>query len=121
MRVVCVQSSFARYMSAQGFDTWTLEVRGSGLSTHIDSLAEDEEFLKNMSGINSAVNDGKSSASARALGFKNHSASFESEVPQMKRRGSDVVTKYEELRLTTRLMEIFTRISDRLSGFLNGG
>ncbi|CAH2051003.1 unnamed protein product [Thlaspi arvense] len=26
-------SSFARYMSSQGFDTWILEVRGAGLST----------------------------------------------------------------------------------------
>jgi hypothetical protein len=26
------QSSFARYMSGQGFDTWILEVRGAGLS-----------------------------------------------------------------------------------------
>ncbi|XP_022994270.1 uncharacterized protein LOC111490055 isoform X1 [Cucurbita maxima] len=28
------ESSFARYMSNQGYDTWILEVRGSGLSTH---------------------------------------------------------------------------------------
>ncbi|XP_075661138.1 uncharacterized protein LOC142630967 isoform X2 [Castanea sativa] len=28
------QSSFARYMSSQGFDTWILEVRGAGLSTY---------------------------------------------------------------------------------------
>ncbi|KAG9132129.1 hypothetical protein Leryth_025337 [Lithospermum erythrorhizon] len=27
-------SSFARYMSGQGFDTWILEVRGAGLSMH---------------------------------------------------------------------------------------
>ncbi|KAJ4713454.1 Alpha/beta hydrolase family protein [Melia azedarach] len=27
------ESSFARYMSRQGFDTWILEVRGAGLST----------------------------------------------------------------------------------------
>lgn len=27
-----VQSSFARFMSSQGFDTWVLEVRGAGLS-----------------------------------------------------------------------------------------
>ncbi|KAK9925816.1 hypothetical protein M0R45_023081 [Rubus argutus] len=28
------ESSFARSMSAQGYDTWILEVRGAGLSTH---------------------------------------------------------------------------------------
>lgn len=32
-----LQSSFARYMSKQGFDTWILEVRGAGLSTRADS------------------------------------------------------------------------------------
>lgn len=31
------ESSFARYMSKQGFDTWILEVRGAGLSTRADS------------------------------------------------------------------------------------
>ncbi|KAK7314600.1 hypothetical protein VNO77_33127 [Canavalia gladiata] len=117
------EHSFARYMSAQGFDTWTLEVRGAGLSTLGDSLEEDKECFKNISEFDTAIDDGigKSSASsARALGFKNLGASVVSEVPDVKRRGSGVVTKYEELRLTTRLMEIFTRISDRLTGFLNG-
>jgi len=33
MLVNCLQTSFARYMSGQGFDTWILEVRGSGFST----------------------------------------------------------------------------------------
>ncbi|XP_061353246.1 uncharacterized protein LOC133298024 [Gastrolobium bilobum] len=115
------KSSFARYMSAQGFDTWILEVRGAGLSTHGDSLEEDEEYLKNLSEIDSAINDGKSNASsARALGFKNLGASFESEVPHMKKRGSGIVTNDEELQLTSGLMDIFTRISDRLAGFLSG-
>ncbi|KAK2984221.1 hypothetical protein RJ640_013450 [Escallonia rubra] len=30
-------SSFARYMSSQGFDTWVLEFRGAGLSAEVDS------------------------------------------------------------------------------------
>ncbi|XP_019436701.1 PREDICTED: uncharacterized protein LOC109343039 isoform X5 [Lupinus angustifolius] len=58
------ESSFARYMAAQGFDTWILELRGAGLSTHGDNLKEDEECLKNLSRIDSAVNDGQSSASS---------------------------------------------------------
>ncbi|KAH1241270.1 hypothetical protein GmHk_07G018895 [Glycine max] len=98
------ESSFARYMSAQGFDTWILEVRGAGLSTLGDSLEEDEECLKNFSKIDSVINDD--------IG--------ESKVPHMKRRGSEVVTKYKEMRLTTRFMEVLTRISERLAGFLNG-
>ena len=39
------QSSFARYMSAQGFDTWTLEVRGAGLSMHTGNSEEDKRKL----------------------------------------------------------------------------
>lgn len=107
MCVVCVQSSFARHMSSQGFDTWTLEVRGAGLSTYADSLEEDEERLKNSSGIDSEI--------------KNLSASFGSEVSQIKRRGSEEATKLEEQRPTTRMMEIFTRMSDSLASFLGRG
>ncbi|KAK7271215.1 hypothetical protein RJT34_26929 [Clitoria ternatea] len=118
------EHSFARYMSAHGFDTWTLEVRGAGLSTLGDSLEEDEECLKNLAEIDSMIKDGigKSTASsAKAIGFKDHGASFVSEIPQVKRRGSEVITKYEEMQLTTRLMEIFTRMSERFAGFLNKG
>ncbi|KAK2397467.1 hypothetical protein P8452_18439 [Trifolium repens] len=108
------EASFARYMSAQGFDTWTLEVRGAGLSTYADSVEEDEECLKKSSETDSANNDGKSSDFEIALGFKNHSASFESEVSQMKRRGSEA----GELRPTTSFMEIVTRMSDSLASIL---
>lgn len=34
------QSSFARHMCAQGFDTWTMEVRGSGLSTQVVDIKD---------------------------------------------------------------------------------
>ncbi|KAJ1381370.1 hypothetical protein SESBI_45190 [Sesbania bispinosa] len=92
------------------------------VSTCGNSLEEDEECLKNLYGIDSAINDGKINASSsRALGFKNLGASFESEVPNRKRRVSEVEGKYEELPLTPRFMEIFTRISDRLTGFLSRG
>ncbi|KAK7291400.1 hypothetical protein RIF29_06511 [Crotalaria pallida] len=114
------ESSFARYMAAQGFDTWILEVRGAGLSTHGDNLEEDEEFIDNLSRIDSAVNDGQSSASsARLWGLKNFGASFDSEVPHMKRGGSHVLTKYEEVQISPRLMEIFTRMSDRVASILD--
>lgn len=35
-----LQSSFARHMCAQGFDTWTMEVRGAGLSTRVVNLKD---------------------------------------------------------------------------------
>ncbi|KAF1882600.1 hypothetical protein Lal_00002780 [Lupinus albus] len=113
------ESSFARYMAAQGFDTWILEVRGAGLSTHGDNLEEDEECLKNLSRIDSAVNDGQSSASSgRVWGLENFGDSFESEVPHM--IGSEVVTKYEELHIRTRLTGIFSRMSDRVASIFGG-
>nr|XP_023875781.1 uncharacterized protein LOC111988196 isoform X1 [Quercus suber]POF27308.1 hypothetical protein CFP56_25566 [Quercus suber] len=37
------QSSFARYMSSQGFDTWILEVRGAGLSTYRMDFGKDKQ------------------------------------------------------------------------------
>ncbi|KOM54424.1 hypothetical protein LR48_Vigan10g031600 [Vigna angularis] len=103
------ESSFARYMSAQGFDTWILEVRGVGLSTIGDSLEENEECLKNLSEIDSAISDeiGKNSASpARLMGLENLGS-------------PEITTKFEEMRLTRSFMDIFTRISEKLAGFLN--
>ncbi|KAF2325768.1 hypothetical protein GH714_039493 [Hevea brasiliensis] len=39
------ESSFARFMSGQGFDTWILEVRGAGLSAlDVDDYDEDSEI-----------------------------------------------------------------------------
>ncbi|CAK7349678.1 unnamed protein product [Dovyalis caffra] len=38
------ESSFARFMSDQGFDTWTLEVRGAGLSALAADHGEDSEI-----------------------------------------------------------------------------
>lgn len=81
-------------MSAQGFDTWTLEVRGSGLSTHgVD--------LKDI--------------------FNDLGDSFDSETPYMKIRGleSEMVTKYEELRPTAKLMDVSTRLSNKVSEFIS--
>lgn len=37
-----MQSSFARYMCSQGFDTWILEVRGAGLSRE-EGLSESQQ------------------------------------------------------------------------------
>ncbi|XP_004301276.1 PREDICTED: uncharacterized protein LOC101301397 [Fragaria vesca subsp. vesca] len=40
------ESSFARSMSSQGYDTWILEVRGAGLSTHGTELGEINGLLE---------------------------------------------------------------------------
>ncbi|CDO98402.1 unnamed protein product [Coffea canephora] len=38
-------SSFARFMSVQGFDTWILEVRGAGLSENDEAVNRSDDFL----------------------------------------------------------------------------
>lgn len=45
---IVFQSSFARFMSGQGFDTWILEVRGAGLSTHEVDFTEVTDTLEGM-------------------------------------------------------------------------
>ncbi|KAL6973587.1 hypothetical protein U1Q18_027772 [Sarracenia purpurea var. burkii] len=61
-------SSFARYMSNQGFDTWVLEVRGAGLSTEgvksevikpVDALSEhiNSSYAGKSSVIGSQIKD----------------------------------------------------------------
>ncbi|KAG2667515.1 hypothetical protein I3760_15G119000 [Carya illinoinensis] len=42
------ESSFARYMSGQGFETWILEVRGAGLSTRGINFGEIKQPLNAM-------------------------------------------------------------------------
>lgn len=56
MHVNCFQSSFARYMSSQGFDTWILEVRGTGLSTYGMDIGKAKQPLDAM--IDSSVERG---------------------------------------------------------------
>ncbi|KAI4347216.1 hypothetical protein L6164_008048 [Bauhinia variegata] len=63
------QASFARYMSAQGFDTWTLEVRGAGLSTNGVSLMEDKQYLSNLAGIDSALKQDSTYTKGKGLGM----------------------------------------------------
>lgn len=41
---VTVQSSFARFMSGQGYDTWILELRGAGLSAPEVDFGQVEDF-----------------------------------------------------------------------------
>lgn len=98
-------------MSAQGFDTWILEVRGAGLSTYGVNSQENGQYIE------SRV------SSAGAWQVMNLGASFESEIPYMKSKGpeAETVTKNEELKLTGKLMDIFIRLTNKVSGFLSGG
>ncbi|PNT09594.1 hypothetical protein POPTR_012G053700v4 [Populus trichocarpa] len=57
------ESSFARSMSNQGFDTWTLEVRGTGLSALVGDHGEDSEVSSVEGEITEIVSKSKKSQS----------------------------------------------------------
>ncbi|CAL9031628.1 unnamed protein product [Prunus brigantina] len=103
------ESSFARYMSAQGYDTWILEVRGSGLSTYGMDLGEVKQPLNAMS-----------KQTRSSVKHKRKSGAFAN--PEMSLNGTyNMVSKSDELQLVTNSMETFTHLPERLSGFLNEG
>ncbi|KAL8137572.1 hypothetical protein V2J09_003573 [Rumex salicifolius] len=52
------ESSFARHMSGQGYDTWILEVRGAGLSVH----AKDKEAEQTAQAIIDQIEDSSETA-----------------------------------------------------------
>ncbi|XP_020547528.1 uncharacterized protein LOC105156353 isoform X2 [Sesamum indicum] len=114
-------SSFARYMCGQGFDTWVLEVRGAGLSTRgsdrkdIEKLAHEKSEQMEAAAEN-ATNGALSSDTRSSL------VQDTSEKPEMavvNEEPVSVETAWDESRLVTELTETFTRLSERLSGFLS--
>lgn len=99
------ESSFARYMSSQGFDTWILEVRGAGLSTRkgeseaIDRSADDRIVAAELI---------KSVEKGVTNGF----------FPTGK---STIASPEDESQLATKLTETLLRLAERVSGFLSEG
>ncbi|XP_010266693.1 PREDICTED: uncharacterized protein LOC104603357 isoform X2 [Nelumbo nucifera] len=83
------ESSFARYMASQGFDTWILEVRGAGLSKQKQDRTVNPIVL------------------------------VDSKITAIK--GNRKETIRDDSQLVEKLTETFTRLSERLSGFLNEG
>ncbi|KAA8541293.1 hypothetical protein F0562_025256 [Nyssa sinensis] len=116
-------SSFARYMSSQGYDTWILEVRGAGLSTGVES----QEVKQSISAISEQLIDSTVKHesygvySAELLPSVNSDVSAESEVSSAKEKRTEKVTKSDDLQLVTKLTETLMRLSERLSGLLNEG
>lgn len=132
MIVAFFQSSFARYMSGQGFDTWILELRGAGLSVHGSNTKEIEETAHAISeqleaASKSATNEALSSEqqsnnvlnalasdSSIVRGEKSDNSVSEADLKRL-------ATVWDESRLVTRLTDTFMRLSERLSGFLSEG
>lgn len=126
------ESSFARYMSGQGFDTWILEVRGAGLSVHESNTKEIEQsaHVKSewMEVVSETATNGALSSDQQSNNVFNGWAAESSII-----RGEDtdsllseedmktLAMVWDESKLVTRLTETFTRLSERLSGFLSEG
>lgn len=112
------QSSFARYMCNQGFDTWILEVRGTGLSVRESDSKNIEKAAHTASNEMENVNDrglsaAKQSTNVQGSSEKHHEALVHEE-PTV------VSTIWDESRLVTKLTETFIRLSERVSGFVSG-
>lgn len=114
-------SSFARYMSGQGFDTWILEVRGAGLSVQGSNLKEIEASAHavsdQMEAAAKAAIDGASSPEQQPTDVPN--ALPCSEISVVKDDPTVIETIWDESKLVTRLTETFILLSERLSGFLS--
>ncbi|XVF44219.1 hypothetical protein PTKIN_Ptkin02bG0103300 [Pterospermum kingtungense] len=116
-------SSFARYMSGQGFDTWILEVRGAGLSVQASNFKEIKETAdavsEQMEAVASSVTNGVSPPLQQPT---NASGSLpESGISFLGEDSVGIPRAWDESKLVTKLTEIFMRLSERLSGFLSDG
>ncbi|XP_042502854.1 uncharacterized protein LOC122079982 isoform X2 [Macadamia integrifolia] len=119
------ESSFARYMSSQGYDTWILEVRGSGLSTRVEDYKAVEPSSSN-SAITELMECSAGGLINGALSTEqksnvNTSALPDSEASAVKENKIEALTPWDESRLVTKLTETFIRLSEQLSGFLSEG
>ncbi|KAL1568381.1 hypothetical protein AAHA92_00003 [Salvia divinorum] len=137
-------SSFARYMCGQGFDTWVLEVRGAGLSTQASDSKDVEKSAhaiseqmeaaaENMTNATSVQSKTSHATLAQmeaaadnangALPANQQSTSVQStgksEISVVNEELDGLATAWDESRLVTELTETFTRLSERLSGFLS--
>lgn len=117
-------SSFARHMSGQGFDTWVLEVRGAGLSMQESDPRKIEQSANAMSEkieatANTATNEAFSSEQQSTITPRSNS-SAESNISAAKEE-KGIATVWDESKLVTKLTETFMLLSERLSGFLSEG
>ncbi|XP_076951227.1 uncharacterized protein LOC143624468 [Bidens hawaiensis] len=104
------ESSFARHMCDQGFDTWILEVRGAGLSTQATNLKEIEQSAHEISNQMEAV----SLSGAEAV------TSQSSNNNETNQQLTVLPTVFEESVLVNKLTETLITLSDRVSGLVGG-
>ncbi|XP_052882471.1 uncharacterized protein LOC108457923 isoform X2 [Gossypium arboreum] len=116
------QSSFARYMSGQGFDTWILEVRGAGLSVQGSNFKQIKESANAVSEQMEAVAKGVTNGMSPVQQPNNVSDTLsDSEISHFGQDSIGIATAWDESKLVSKLTEILMRLSERLSGFLSDG
>ncbi|KAD7116641.1 hypothetical protein E3N88_03909 [Mikania micrantha] len=111
------ESSFARHMCEQGFDTWILEVRGAGLSMQASNPKEIEQSAHEISNQMEAV----ASSGAENAQFASQSSKSK-EITQTESqdlRTNQPPIVLEESALVTKLTDTLITLSDRVSGFLS--
>ncbi|KAK3015859.1 hypothetical protein RJ639_005799 [Escallonia herrerae] len=113
------KSSFARYMSSQGFDTWVLEFRGAGLSAEVDSREVKLPIAPNSQKIDLAT---KIKANSAYSGEDMSDSLVESEVSSAKKR-REVSTKpgTSEARQNSDLAGQIKDLSQRLANIVEEG
>ncbi|XP_078446014.1 alpha/beta hydrolase family protein [Wolffia australiana] len=105
-------ASFARSMATRGFDTWIVEVRGAGLSTRIDQEGSNEEGKTSFKPYNTTV-------SSRINGHRSAIPEEQNLAIQPNEGNDDVLSSWEESQLVTKLTETFTRLTERVSGYIS--
>ncbi|KAK9051083.1 hypothetical protein SSX86_027709 [Deinandra increscens subsp. villosa] len=114
------QSSFARHMCEQGFDTWILEVRGSGLSMQATNPKEIEQSAHEISKkMEAASASGAQNAQFAQSSNNNETVLKESEMAITNQQPTGLPTVFKESILITKMTETLITLSDRLSGFLS--
>ncbi|KAL9273873.1 hypothetical protein AKJ16_DCAP13819 [Drosera capensis] len=115
------ESSFARHMSGQGFDTWILEVRGAGLSMHMSDVKSIEQASHARSAQIQAATEiaNEGIAPVEQPTIVNHVDTPESETSSIDGVPMAIATMWDDSKLATKLTETFMLLSDRLSGFLS--
>ncbi|MCE5166078.1 hypothetical protein HAX54_014564 [Datura stramonium] len=114
-------TSFARYMSGEGFDTWVLELRGAGLSVQESDSTNIENTVN---AVSEQMEAAAENATDKVLSAAQQSTDVqstleESDIAVVKEEPTAIATIWDESRVVNQLTEIFMRLSESVSGFLN--
>ncbi|KAL9317174.1 hypothetical protein ACSQ67_013691 [Phaseolus vulgaris] len=126
------ESSFARHMSSQGFETWILEVRGAGLSLQGSNSKYIEQSANAMSEKMEAASEIATATNGAMASKELNNISCAVSEPQISvlngvetenvaTQGdlTRLATVWDESKSVARLTETFMFLSERVSGFLS--